>query len=854
MTWQLRVAATGEVIPQGLFADASERVITLADGVLPDVDYEIRASFVTGAPDLRSWSAWLPVTTPDLRLSTADFADDIRDSVTTLNQWITDGVTDLGGDLAALEDGLTAEAAARAQAIADEAAQRIADAAALADRWRGLRDAVHDLQSEVVELAAGDHAAREEIRRTLTATLEDARAFFEEQIVTLADEDLAAVLRIVGLEAETGALSASITSIDQARVDGDNALAATIAALSVGSATQFDAAEIWHFDADTEGWTGGAWQAGGFLRATDTLHSPTGLAFDAARYSQLRMRLVRTGTPTWTGTLEWNAASGWDSVSIPEPTWTDDVALVTVTVPWTGTVDQIRLDLVTGTVDVDWIAMGRPAPGASSADLDALRQVISDGDNANASDIVALEARMTDAEGEASGLASAVGGLDARVGVTEDGVLSNSNAVSALQSKVDDPTTGLGALADALDVLSTTVATGDGSQRVQSEAIRSVRAALSLLEAEATEAAVREEEARRSLRDYTASAEQSLNTRIDATDGQVAVVAEAVALLGVEVEGKASASVLDSLTATVTQRGEDITANTDAINLINAALPGKASTSALAALSGTVSQQGEDIAANSNAITAINAALPGKASAAALTALSGTVTQQGEDITANTDAINLINAALPGKASTSALAALSGTVSQQGEDIAANSNAITAINAALADKASAAALTSLSGTVSQQGDDITANAEALVATSAAVGRVSANGYFRVTNNVDQHGALSRIGLLATILDDGTSDEAAIYLEARTGEPNRVVVDAERFAIADNNGANVAVPFVVDGGKVYMDYAFIRDLSATAATIGTFRTSPAGERTEISDNGVVVYDNAGNVRVKLGDLS
>ncbi|GGG59706.1 hypothetical protein GCM10011415_02030 [Salipiger pallidus] len=83
VTWQLRVAATGEVIHQGRFAEASETPITLSDGLLPDVAYEVRASFVTGAPDLRRWSGWMAVTTPDLRLTGDDIADELRERIDT---------------------------------------------------------------------------------------------------------------------------------------------------------------------------------------------------------------------------------------------------------------------------------------------------------------------------------------------------------------------------------------------------------------------------------------------------------------------------------------------------------------------------------------------------------------------------------------------------------------------------------------------------------------------------------------------------------------------------------------------------------------------------------------------------
>ena len=99
-------------------------------------------------------------------------------------------------------------------------------------------------------------------------------------------------------------------------------LAALITGLSVGNATQFDQARIWYFDSSAEGWTGApsgpVAVAGGLIRpangAGGYIVSPDGLAVDAARYSQVRLRVERTGTPAWTGYLWWAGASeGWST-------------------------------------------------------------------------------------------------------------------------------------------------------------------------------------------------------------------------------------------------------------------------------------------------------------------------------------------------------------------------------------------------------------------------------------------------------------------------------------------------------------------------------------------------------------
>ena len=50
---------------------------------------------------------------------------------------------------------------------------------------------------------------------------------------------------------------------------------------------------------------------------------------------------------------------------------------------------------------------------------------------------------------------------------------------------------------------------------------------------------------------------------------------------------------------------------------------------------------------------------------------------------------------------------------------------------------------------------------------------------------------------------------------------------------------------------HIDTASIGSLSAVSATIGTLRTKTSGARTEIKDNLIEVYDDAGKVRIKMG---
>lgn len=716
--WQIRVQGSAQV-QAGSTQAVEAGGARVSEGILPETTYEARGRAIVDGRET-AWTAWDSATTDQVSVTLEDLEQDLRDWLEEMQDWI-----DGGGS-----GSLPAELAALADQIAAEQADRVADAQLAAERWRKTRETVRALQAQAVELASASHAARDEIRRSLAVQLGDLRAAYDEQIVTLADADMAAVLRIETLEVTAADSQARIQQVAQAQVDGDEALAALITGLAVGNATQFDQARIWYFDTTAEGWTGAPSDpvavAGGLIRpangAGGYIISPDGLAVDAARYSQVRLRVERTGTPAWTGYLWWAGASeGWSTarrVAIAEPVWAADEGMISIVPGWSGSIDRIRLDLADNTasdsVAVDWIAIGRPAPGASSADLSALQQAMTDADEALAQDVVQLQAELTDQAGAVSGLGSALSGLQSRVTATEDGIEVLSEDMTALQSRVSDPATGLDALADAIDQIATETQSGDGSQLVQSAAIRALTSQLRALRAEGIEGAARDHLGRQDLRDYIAQASQSLSTRIELTDEQVTIVAEAVTAL-------------------------------------KAAIPGLATADALQALRTVVTQQGDSISANSTWLTSLQAGLDN------LTTVVG------------------------GKATSSALNALTARVSDVEGDISAQADAYTALN-------------------------------------ASVGQFAASGLFRIGVEATPSGALSRIGLQAsaTAAEATSARSAAMFMEAVPGGKSRVAFVADQFVI--QQGGVSYLPFIVDGGVVYINTARIKTASIDGAAI------------------------------------
>jgi len=255
-------------------------------------------------------------------------------------------------DLVEQQEKLAAETLARMRADAAEAATR---AAAMAQ-------AAQDLLAE--------------------ATLRQQQ--YAEAMQGIADEARARADAVLN---EKLAREAAISLEQQTRQSEVDSLARQVAEVAAGSGTQFDSRAIWYFDQTVEGWTGNGTPTlvDGWLRpanaaATPWVQSPAALAVDGSAYRFVKLRVKRVGSPTWAGFLQWITPTdqNWNTqkrAAIAEPAW-DANGVATVDVQdiawWPGTVDRIRLQLgvaqaVANYYLIDYVAVGRPTPGASVA-------------------------------------------------------------------------------------------------------------------------------------------------------------------------------------------------------------------------------------------------------------------------------------------------------------------------------------------------------------------------------------------------------------------------------------------------------------------------------------------------------
>lgn len=222
-----------------------------------------------------------------------------------IQQEVSDRTAAVQGEADARVQGLQQEASDRADAIAAEAAAR---GAAITAEQTARQDADSSLSDRIDTntAAIGQNTSAIQDEETARASADSAEANSRQLLATqmrgdYAGNDLSQV--------STGL----IASERNARSTQFESLAQQMTLLSAGVGEQFDYDAIWYFDTDAEGWTGNGvptWNQSWLRPANSTepyLVSPletTGIV-SGAEYNQLRMRIRKTGAPTWAGKLWW---------------------------------------------------------------------------------------------------------------------------------------------------------------------------------------------------------------------------------------------------------------------------------------------------------------------------------------------------------------------------------------------------------------------------------------------------------------------------------------------------------------------------------------------------------------------
>lgn len=807
---QVRRAGTTTVIydqvyPYGNSATNTDPLLIPIEfsAILPSTAYEARGLLEPYSGRDTEWSDWLSVTTPDVRLGPDDFypididqlADDVQDLLASMQ-----------GDIATNEQAIIDEAAAQSVALDAERDDRLAMGTQQALDLRSLYDTVSSAALQISDLYLKTATDQVSMRQEIVVSTDASKAYSDDQLNLAVGPTSALAARLTTLQAEIDGvdtdLDAAITTLSEAitdavsgeasarqalelqvrgtytgsditlvsegllyqerqtRIAEDAALSESISLVSAGVGILFDWLLDWSFNTSVDGWTGNGapTQSGGWLRpanhATDPyVVSPDDLDADGDAYKQIKMRVRKTGSPTWEGQFWWQggADSTWDAgrrASLAEPTYVDGVAVLTVDMTWSSTVDRIRVDLssvqdASNYFEIDWIDIGRPSPGASRAQVAQVQQALTSALAAEASDREALSVILVGAA-DPTGLTipTLTSGLvydekTARV----DGDSALSVLITGVQSALDDQ-------AGDIDALTT--------------------------------------------------AQSTMQTSIDTLDDQVTLNASNIDDAVAELAGKASTDVTDELSAEIAAVGGGEVASQVGQALRDIRLQLDRVALGHFDLLANDQRQRLDL---SGALVNLQQSLTGR-----IDTTDGSLSLLGQAVTA-------IQLALPGYATLNITDALTGRVTANEAGLVSTGSAITAIQAALAgytaSDAIASAFTATNATVSSQGGQITSLADLVNAVSVSVDDVSAGGKFRVSAQATSAGASATVGLIAEATAGATSHSAAILLDAMSDGTSRAILIADQVAVM--TGSTVAALF--EAGTTYIDNARIRNLDA-----------------------------------------
>lgn len=425
----------------------------------------------------------------------------------------------------------------------------------------------------------GDAALSQEIKNaqsslttSLSQTSKDLTAAIQKETNDrIADVNDAAKQAADQLLSAKNELKTSIDSLSEVVTSGDENLARQISQIAAGTGEQFDSLKIWYFDQDAEGWTeddNGYTPMGitsdGWLKAnnpTSTCRSPNGLTIDAHAYRFIKMRIKKVGNPTWNAKLFWIGAdeTGWNagrSVVINEPEYDDKgIAILTLhDIEWrdSTSIRRFRFDFTSGQdadnyLLFDWIAVGRPTPGAGMAALqeEQLARANADTAEAQARSTLAAQIRGSSESGNLDDIRSGLIYQEKNARITADA--AEASARESLQTEFNR---NKASVAEELHTLST-------EQASQASKITGLQASLG--------------------QKADASAVQTISQKVEEQGNTLKSQGAALSTLdnrvgSVESGVSANSKAITGLQSTVTQQDKTLSSQSESITTLNNSL------------------------------------------------------------------------------------------------------------------------------------------------------------------------------------------------------------------------------------------------------------------------------------------
>jgi predicted phage tail protein len=369
---------------------------------------QVRARFVSSYSDAGEWSAPVMAMTSD---NMDDYYQNIDDAIKGSDTYgeLTSGIKDVSDSAQAAKDAAQAAQVTADGAVTTNQQQQQQLNNQLAEIQKNAQDITNTanagaanasaIAQEILDRKAGDIANANKAAQDVADAIAKAET----------DDAEVAAQAAANLLATKNEVEAQISTTNTTMQDGFDSLAQQMASISAGTGEQFDSLAIWYFDNGPEGWAsddantnlltvdqdGWIYPAG----AASTMRSPNPLAIDARSYKYMRLRMKRVGNPSWAGKLYWIGVdeTGWTStrsLAIPAPDFDPTTGITVLSLPdllWatSGTVRRLRLDFSTNQdannyYAIDWMAVGRPTPGASQAQIQDLRTAMTAADSAEA--------------------------------------------------------------------------------------------------------------------------------------------------------------------------------------------------------------------------------------------------------------------------------------------------------------------------------------------------------------------------------------------------------------------------------------------------------------------------------------
>lgn len=464
-----------------------------------------RARLVDRLGNVSPWTSWVQGMSSD---NVDDYYQQLDDALKGSDTYeeLNKGIQDNSAAADAAQ-----QAADAAQVIADQAAKDVAaQGAIVTQQGKDLTAAISKgnttaagLAQEVKDRAAGDAATASDAAKKVA------------DAITKAETDDAAVAKKAAddLLAQKNAVDAQIQTVNTTIQNVNDSLALQIASISAGSGEQFDFTSISYFDKDSEGWAeDDSWKlplpitSDGWLipaGPTGTMRSPNATKIDATAYKYIRFRVRKIGSPSWNLRLWWTGQTeqGWVDarrITVPEPQFDPATGIAVVSIadiPWAASADirRVRLDFNTAGLstanhfEVDWFAVGRPTPGASQAQIQELRQAMTDADSAEATtrNQLAVQLRGTQTGTNPDLLTSGLIYEERKIRVTAEKAIGSrvdtlrvdyDKSTAAASSRMDTIASDLEATASKTDQVAADLAAANGVIAGHTTAIQNIEA------------------------------------------------------------------------------------------------------------------------------------------------------------------------------------------------------------------------------------------------------------------------------------------------------------------------------------------------------------------------------------------